>query len=113
MEPTCFAFTDSVTGPPLPPYKTAGILPVWRSRRASFLPRVARGALSTTIWSAFCAFSAMAFSPSSELLISSLLCLNKQLADRGLFVNRANPACKQVRHAEHANLTHLLGGFAE
>src|SRR5438876_876160 len=24
---------------PLPPYNTAGTLPVWRSRRASFLPR--------------------------------------------------------------------------
>src|SRR5437016_11949484 len=61
MALTCLAFTDSVTGPPLPPYKTAGTCPVWRNRRASFFPRLLRGAPSTTTPSAR---SAMALFPS-------------------------------------------------
>src|SRR5215472_10018630 len=142
MALTCLAFTASVIGPALPPYKTAGTLPVWRSRRASFLPRVSRGALSTTIWSAFCA---MAFFPSpnsqtyrliplatsgakspfvSNLLRRELkplppnrrrfnMILNKQLADRSFFVNRANAARKQVRNAQDPDLPHLLGRFGQ
>src|SRR5271165_1641049 len=38
---------------------------------------------------------------------------NKQLANRGFLVNRADPARQQLRHAEHGNLAHFLARFAE
>ena len=39
--------------------------------------------------------------------------LNKQLADRGLLVNRANAARQQVGDAEDLDLAHLGGGFRD
>src|SRR5436309_12862471 len=104
MALTCLAFTDSVTGPPLPPYKTAGTCPVWRNRRASFFPRLLRGAPPTTTPPAR---SAMALFPPFELLNSSQS-LNNQLADRRLFGIGANPARQQFPHAQTFDLPHLL-----
>src|SRR5712692_2094726 len=49
-------------------------------------------------------------------LLNSLtlqLASNKQFTDRSLFVNRANPSRQQVRHTQHANLSHLLRCLTE
>src|SRR5580693_5005826 len=122
----CFVFTWSASGPPLPPYKTAGTVPATRRRRAAFLPLVSRGAASTMIcsinpspflerisfensqnnsWRQQRRPQSTSFSLRKLQIPQAEACATqsseKQFADRGLLVNRMNAAGEQFGDAQN------------
>src|SRR5438445_2481711 len=101
MPASCLALTATATGALFPPYRTPGICPVVRRRRAAFLPRSSRGEASTMICS---------IRPSLQQPAGGL---DKQFANRGLFVDRADAAREQCGDAEDLDLGNFLRGFVE
>src|SRR5437867_481133 len=87
----CLVLTLTGTASLPPPYKTAGISPRRRKRRASFLPRASRGLASTVI----------------SLVISASL--QKHSADRCLLVNGLDSPRQQRCNAKLADAVTLPG----
>src|SRR5271163_67959 len=120
MRSTCRGSTATESAPLPAPYKTAGIFPPTRTRRAAFLVPGSRFCASRMLISV--AVAIIPF-PSFSTRVVAGLCpatrkipsqnspienLNKKSADRSLFVNRLNRPPNQPRDRKHLDLRDLL-----